>query len=99
MERVMGDSARDIFKMHLAALAMDYDYSVVRHSGNRRMPVPARTIKGPEGSRERYVGVAAGRRKKILVVRRHALPAGCGAGETLRPDSQVVRDVAYVGAD
>ena len=96
MERVVGDSPRDILEMHLPTLAMDYDDPLMRYPGNRHTPVPAGTIKGPEGSRERYVFVAAGRRKKLLVVRRDALLAGCSAGESFRPDSLVVRDVAYV---
>jgi hypothetical protein len=57
MKSVVGYPPRDIFEMHFATLAMDHDNPLVRHPGNRRLPVPAGTTEGPEGSCERHVGV------------------------------------------
>lgn len=95
-ERVVRHSPRDIFELHLAALAMNHDDPFARRAGNSRLPVSAGATERRAGSRERHVGVRAGYSEEVLVVRRDGFRTGRRAGKALCPDAQIVGDVADV---
>jgi acyl-CoA thioesterase len=100
MEGVMRIAPDDIVdRLRSAALVVQHDI-VGPGDGHRLAPGANRLAQQPQSATDGDPGVEAGVAEiPLLVTRDTGLPGECRSGQPLRPDVQIVRHVADVGAD
>jgi len=100
VDNVVSVGSNDVYQSLLASIGVnEVDSGTIRQNYSLP-PVVCRSIKGPEGTGEGDAVIAASLGQQILIVGCDSFGLAEGkSGKPLRPDAEVVGDVAHVGHD